>query len=149
VTQIAQAPFPSMLSQPYPSFDPPSSPSLRFIRMNMYWLTSLVFNVATVSLATFARRRTRDVKLELELIRQLRLRDAASESDAAEVSLDESAQSVFVAMGMDTMYRLFQVALVVFLLGHVDAIVKPIGVTFLASVVICGMLYVFRLIGPN
>jgi len=142
---IPQAPVPSMLSQPYPAFDPPSS-SLRVIRMNMYWLTSLVFNISTVFLAMFSRQRTRDVKLGL--IRQLRLRNA-SKSDVMEASIDETAQSVFMAIGMDTMYRLFQVALIVFLLGHVDAIVKPIGVTFLASVVICGMLYIFRVIGMN
>jgi hypothetical protein len=137
-----------MLSQPYPAFEPSSSSSssLRVIRMNMYWLTSLVFNISTVSLAMFARQRTRDVKLKL--IRQLRFR-YESKSDAMEDSLDESAESVFMAMGMDTMYRLFQVALIVFLLGHIDAIVKPIGVTFLTSVVICGMRYILRLIGPN
>lgn len=140
-----QALVPSMLSQAYPAFEPPS-PSLRVIRMNMYWLTSLVFNISTVSLAMFAKQRTRDVKHGL--IRQLRLRNASS-SDAMEGSIDESAQSVFMAIGMDTMYRLFQVALIVFLLGHIDAIVKPIGVPFLASVVICGMLYIFRVIGLN
>jgi hypothetical protein len=138
---IPQAPVPSMLGQPYPAFDPPSS-SLRIIRMNMYWLTSLVFNISTVFLAMFARQRTRDVKLGL--IRQLRLRNA-SKSDAIEVSIDETAQSV----GVDTMYRLFRVALIIFLLGHIDAIVKPIGVTFLASVVICGMLYISRVFGLN
>jgi len=141
---IPQAPVPSMLSQPYPTFELPSPP--RVIRMNMYWMTSLVFNISTVSLAMFARQRTRDVKLEL--IRQLRL-PHASKGDAMEVSFDERAQSVFTAVGMDTMYRLFQVALIVFLLGHIDAIVKPIGVTFLASVVVGGMLYIFRAFGLN
>ena len=141
---IPQAPVPSTLSQSYSTFELPSAP--RVIRMNMYWMTSLVFNISTVSLAVFARQRTRDVKFSL--IRQLRFRDA-SKSDVTGVSFDEHAQSVFTAVGMDTMYRLFQVALIVFLLGHIDAIVKPIGVTFLASVVVCGMLYIFRVIGLN
>ena len=142
---IPQAPVPSMLSQPYPAFE--LSSSLRFIRMNMYWMTSLVFNISTVSLATFARQRTRDVKLRL--VRQLRLRNAPKNDTAVEVPFDERPQSVFMALGMDTMYRLFQVALIIFLLGHIDAIVKPLGVIFLASVIVCGMLYVFRVIGLN
>jgi len=141
---IPQAPIPSTLSQPYTTFELPSPP--RVIRMNMYWMTSLVFNISTVSLAMFGRQRARDVKLRL--IRQLRLRNG-SKSDAMGVPFDERAQSVFTAVGMDTMYRLFQVALIVFLLGHIDAIVKPIGVTFLASVIIGGMLYIFRVIGLN
>ena len=63
------------------------------------------------------------------------------------VSRDECVQCFYISLLIDTTYRLFQVALVVFLLGHLDAIVHPIGVIYLASIVACGMLYIFRVIG--
>jgi Family of unknown function (DUF6535) len=143
---IPQDPLPSMLSQP--DFGSELSPS-RVLRMNMYWIATLVFTISTVSLAMLSRQRTRDVKLGL--IRQRRLDSQASKSAAMPTrgSLDESVQGFYISMVIDTMYRLFQVGLVVFLFGHIDAIVHPMGVAGLASIVACGMLYIFRVIGPT
>ena len=139
-----QAPVPSMLSHPYP-VAPEPSPLSRVIRMNMFWIISLVFNISTVSLAMLARQRTRD--LQLRLIRQQF--GHASKSTSTGDSFDEHVQGFYMSMAIDTMYRLFQVALVMFLLGHIDAIVHPISATFLSLVFVCGMLYIFRIIGPT
>lgn len=114
----------------------------------MYWIATLVFTISTVTLAMLSRQRTREMKLGL--IRQ-QVGDEASKGPAmtAGVSLDEIFQGFYMCLAIDTMYRLFQVALVVFLFGHVDAIVYPVGVVFLASIVGCGTLYIFRVIGPT
>jgi hypothetical protein len=116
--------------------------------MNMYWIATLVFTISTVFLAMLSRQRTRDVKVGL--IRQ-QLGDHATKSSAiaTEVSLDECVQGVYMSLVIDTMYRLFQVALVLFLFGHVDAVVAPIGLTCLASIVACGTLYIFRVFVPT
>jgi hypothetical protein len=129
-----------MLSQPYFGSDPS-----RVIRMNMYWIATLVFTISTVSLAVLSRPRAREVKLGL--IRQQAGGHASkSPATAAGVSPDESIQGFCMSMVIDTMYRLFQVALVMFLLGHIDAIVRPIGIVYLSSIVACGTLYIFRVI---
>ena len=114
----------------------------------MYWIATLVFTISTVTLAIVSRQRTRDVKLEL-IRQQIDGHASKSAAMAAGVSPDETVQGFYMSLLIDTMYRLFQVALVVFLLGHLDAIVHPIGVIYLASIVACGMLYVFRVIGPT
>ena len=114
----------------------------------MYWIATLVFTITTVSLAILSRLRSREVKLGL--VRQQAGGHASkSPATAAGVSPDERIQGFCMSLVIDTMYRLFQVALVVFLLGHLDAIVRPIGVVYLASIVACGTLYIFRVIGPT
>ena len=47
----------------------------------------------------------------------------------------------------DAMYRLFQVSLVIFFLGHVDNVLTPIGVPAFVPVTIFGLLYVLGVIG--
>jgi Family of unknown function (DUF6535) len=142
-SMIPQAPAPSMLSQPYTGSD-----LSRVLRMNIYWITTLVFTISTVSLAILSRLKAREEKLGL--IRQQAGGQASkSPATAAGVSPDERIRGFCMSMVIDTMYRLFQVALVVFLLGHVDAIVRPIGVVYLSSIVACGTLYIFRIIGPT
>jgi hypothetical protein len=42
---------------------------------------------------------------------------------------------------MELMYKLFQVALIILLLGYIDAIFVPVGVPVLAVVVIWGLYY--------
>jgi len=113
--------------------------------MNMYWIATLVFTISTLSLAMLSRQRTREVKHGL--IRQHVGHASKSPAMAADVSLDESAQGLYMSLAIDTIYRLFQVALILFLLGHVDVIILPIGVVYLASIVACGTLYIFRVIG--
>jgi hypothetical protein len=53
-----------------------------------------------------------------------------------------------LAAAIDAMYRLFQVALVLVLLAHIDAIVISVGVDILVPIVVFGLLYVFGVIGP-
>ena len=109
--------------------------------MNAYWVTSLVFSVSAVVLAMLGKHMIRDCKDRLPLRRHLKGPPTRS-------LLDGSVEGLAMFAATDTMYRLFQVALVLVLLGHIDALVIAIGVTILVPIVGCGVLYVFGFIGP-
>ncbi|KAI9507938.1 hypothetical protein F5148DRAFT_1149384 [Russula earlei] len=141
-TLAAQTPTPSILSSACSTLNSPLS---HVIRMNMYWATGLVFSVSAVFLAMFAKQRVRDHRRALVLQRDAH----PPESTPTRNSSVDPVQAWSISVAMDSMYRLFQVALIVFLLGHFDAIVVPIGVTVFAPIVVCGMFYVFGVIGPG
>jgi hypothetical protein len=124
---------------PPPIFDMSSS---RIVRLNVYWVTSLVFSISAVVLAMLGKHMVRDCKDSLALRRHLKPPPTRS-------LWDGSAQGLAMFAATDTMYRLFQVALILVLLGHIDALVISIGLTVFAPIVGCGVLYVFGFIGPS
>ncbi|KAI0244983.1 hypothetical protein BJV78DRAFT_250618 [Lactifluus subvellereus] len=129
----------SMPHPAYPAIDP--SPS-RVIRLNVCWIASLAFSLTAALLATLGESSIRDLKCRLVVRRYApSLRSARIRSTLID------RVKWYTSDGMDMMYRSFQVALVIFLLGHVDAIVMPVGVTVLAPIVIGGLNYVFGVFG--
>ncbi|KAH9956100.1 hypothetical protein BC827DRAFT_1234068 [Russula dissimulans] len=125
----------------------PDSLSSRVIRMNMYWVTGLIFGISAVYLAIVGKQTIRDHRSTLEHQRDACVpkRARAPNWDYSLAAGDLEAWSVFAAT--DAMYRLFQVSLVIFFLGHVDKLVTPIGVPVFAPVAIFGILYVLGVIG--
>ncbi|KAH9956098.1 hypothetical protein BC827DRAFT_1378765 [Russula dissimulans] len=125
----------------------PDSLSSRIVRMNMYWVTGLIFSISAVFLAIVGKQTIRDHRSTLEHQRDARApkRARAPNRDYSLAAGDLEAWSVFAAT--DAMYRLFQVSLVIFFLGHVDKLVTPIGVPAFAPVAIFGILYVLGVIG--
>ncbi len=101
---------------------------------NVYWITSFVFGLSAIFFAVLVKQMIRDHKVVLQ-----RMQD----------SLNGDAEAWFMSKEMDTIYRLFQVSLVVFLLGHVNSFLCPVGATIFIPTVICGLLYVFGTIGPT
>ena len=139
-----QSPVPSPSPSPLDQIDLPSmfdESSSRIVRMNVYWVTSLVFSVSAVVLAMLGKHMVRDYRDRLALRRHLKGQPIRS-------LWDGSVQGLAMFATTDTMYRLFQVALVLVLLGHIDALVISIGVNVLAPIVGFGVLYVFGFIGP-
>jgi hypothetical protein len=139
------APVPSASPSPLDQLDP--SPifdvcSSRIVRMNVYWITGLVFSVSAVVLAMLGKHMIRDCRDRLALRRHIKAPPIRS-------LWDGTAQGLAMFAATDTMYRLFQVALVLVLLGHIDALVISVGVTVFAPIVGCGVLYVFGFIGPS
>jgi hypothetical protein len=108
--------------------------------MNVYWVTSLVFSVSAVVLAMLGKHMICDCRDRLALRRHLKAPPVRS-------LWDGSAQGLAMFAAADTMYRLFQVALVLVLMGNIDALVISIGITVFAPIVGCGVLYVFGFIG--
>jgi len=142
-----QAPVPSASPSPLDQIHPPPPPifdlcSSRIVRMNVYWVTSLVFSVSAIVLAMLGKHMIRDCKDRLALRRHIKGPPIRS-------LLDGSVQGLAMFATTDTMYRLFQVALVLVLLGHIDSLVISVGVTVFAPIVGCGVLYVFGFIGPH
>jgi hypothetical protein len=137
------APLPSASPGPLDHFDPPPTfdmCSSRIVRMNVYWVTGLVFSVSAVVLAMLGKHMIRDCRDRLALRRHIKATPIRS-------LWDGTAQGLAMFAATDTMYRLFQVALVLVLLGHIDALVISVGVTVFAPIVGCGVLYVFGFIG--
>jgi hypothetical protein len=108
--------------------------------MNVYWVASLVFGVSAVVLAMLGKHMVRDCRERLALRRH-------SKGPPIRSFWDGSVQGLAMFAATDTMYRLFQVALVLVLLGHIDAVVISVGVRVFAPIVGCGVLYVFGFIG--
>ena len=132
------SPSPLDLIDPPPTFDLCSS---RIVRMNVYWITGLVFSVSAVVLAMLGKHMIRDCRDKLALRRHIKGPPIRS-------LWDGTAQGLAMFAATDTMYRLFQVALILVLLGHIDALVISVGITVFAPIVVCGVLYVFGFIGP-
>ncbi|KAI0274153.1 hypothetical protein BGY98DRAFT_995807 [Russula aff. rugulosa BPL654] len=138
-SMAAPQPLPLDRIGPPPIFDVYSS---RIVRMNVYWVTSLVFSVSAVVLAMLGKHMIRESRDRLALRGQLKPAPIHS-------PLDGSAQGLAMFAATDTMYRLFQVALVLVLVGHIDTLVISVGVTVFAPIVGYGVLYVFGFIGPH
>jgi hypothetical protein len=139
------APVPSASPSPLDQIGPPpifdDVYSSRIVRMNVYWITSLVFSASAVVLAMLGKHMIRDCRDRLALRRHVK-------GPSVRSFWDGSVQGLAMFAATDTMYRLFQVALVLVLLGHIDALVISVGLTVFAPIVGCGMLYVFGFIGP-
>jgi hypothetical protein len=123
----------------YPAID--SSPS-RVIRLNVCWIAGLAFSLTAALIATLGRQSIRDLRHRL-VLRQcgLSLRSARIRSTLIE------RVEWYTSDAMDVMYRSFQVALVIFFLGHVDAFVAPVSLIVLAPVVVGGLHYVLSVFG--
>lgn len=109
--------------------------------MNVYWVTSLVFSVSAVVLAMLGKHMIRECRDKLALRRH-------TKGPPIRSLWDGSVQGLAMFAATDTMYRLFQVALILVLLGHIDTLVISVGISIFAPIVGCGVLYVFGFIGP-
>lgn len=109
--------------------------------MNVYWVTSLVFSVSAVVLAMLGKHMIRECRDKLALRRHIK-------GPPIQSLWDGSVQGLAMFAATDTMYRLFQVALVLVLLGHIDTLVISVGISIFAPIVGFGVLYVFGFIGP-
>lgn len=115
----------------------------RIFRLNMYWITSFVFSVTAIVLAMLGKHLLRE--------HRDRLVHRLPQTDVDKVIgrfSGGSVRGVVVAGATDTMYRLFQVALILVLLGHIDAIVISAGLDVLIPTVVGGLLYTFGFIAP-
>jgi hypothetical protein len=133
-TAAPQAPVPSL--PPGLNFQTGSldmSP-LSILRSNMYWITSFMFSGNAIVLALLGKQMIRHRKESLPK------------------GLSPVPPGLFhsfvAAAAADTMYRLFQVALVLVLLGHIDAIVVPAGLDVFVPTLVGGLLYTFGIISP-
>lgn len=138
-----RAPLPSMSSIPFRALDLSLS---HVLRMNMYPGTSLVFSLCAVSFATLGKWRIHDHRRELVVQRHGR----GNPLDGARIldpKWNEFMQGWYTYAIAEPMYRAFQVALVTFLLGLLDALVISLGVTVFAPILICGFLYTLGVIG--
>ncbi|KAI9458123.1 hypothetical protein BJY52DRAFT_1269811 [Lactarius psammicola] len=120
--------------------DPALAPSgFDLLWVNVYWVTSLVFGLSTISIAVFAKvlikQKIRDHRTVL------RHHGRPLEKARMHEFLDGDAEAWFMHEATDTTYRLLQVSLVVFLLGHIDSFLFPLGATVFIPTVICGLLY--------
>ena len=141
----AAPPAPSASPSPLDRIGPPPTFDLcssRIVRMNVYWVTGLVFSFSAVILAMLGKHMIRDCRDRLALRRHIK-------GPPIRNLLDGSVQGLAMFAATDTMYRLFQVALILVLLGHIDSLVISVGVTVFAPIVGCGVLYVFGFIGPR
>jgi hypothetical protein len=129
-------PLPSMLAFQAPTFDV-SLP--RVLRMNVYWFTCLVFSCSAFFLSMFGKRIIRERRYGLALRKGTRTHRLSS----------DYFHRFAVSKAMDSIFRLFQVALVVLLLAHVDTIVVSIDLNFFIPIIVCALLYVFGFIGPS
>ncbi|KAI9458124.1 hypothetical protein BJY52DRAFT_1186920 [Lactarius psammicola] len=108
---------------------------------NAYWITSLVFGLSAISIAVLVKSKIQEHKIVLQC------RGQSLEKALVQESLDGGAEAWYMSEATDTMYRLLQVTFVVFLLGHVNSFLYPLGATIFIPTVIWCLLYVFGAIG--
>jgi len=119
-----------------PTFD--MSPPV--LRMNVYWLTCLVFTGSAFFLAMFSKQIIRDRRKTLGALRSSTLSLSCT---------NEYFHTIAVSRTMDSIFRLFQVALVLHIVAHIDSMVISVNPNVFAPIVLCGLLYVFGFIGPT
>ncbi|KAH9993101.1 hypothetical protein BJV77DRAFT_1000217 [Russula vinacea] len=134
-TAAPQAPVPSVPPSLFYQTSAFDMLPFRILRLNMYWITSFVFSVTAIVLAMLGKHLLRE--------HRDRLVHRLPQTDVDKVIGRFSGGSV-----RDTMYRLFQVALILVLLGHIDAIVISAGLDVLIPTVVGGLLYTFGFIAP-
>src|SRR5229473_6571427 len=96
-----QAPVPSASPTPLDYINPPPTfdeSSSRVVRMNVYWVTSLVFSVSAVILAMLGKHMIRECRDEHALRRHLKGSPTRS-------LWDGSVQGLAMYAASDTMYR--------------------------------------------
>ncbi|KAI9429363.1 hypothetical protein H4582DRAFT_273442 [Lactarius indigo] len=108
-----------------------ASSGLDLLWANTYWTTSLVFGLSAVFIAVLIKKKSWDYRVAIQHRGQPPL----------------EAQIQELVKGTYTMYRLFQVFLVVFPLGHASYL-YPLGARIFIPTVVSGLLYVFGVIGP-
>lgn len=114
--------------------------SFRIVRLNVYWFTCLVFSGSAFFLSMFGKQVIRDRRDRLVTL---------SKGTRGQRFTNESFHGYAVSGAMDSIFRLFQVALVLLLVAHIDAIVISVGPNIFAPIVIFGLFYVFGFIGPS
>jgi Family of unknown function (DUF6535) len=130
-------PRPSVTSIPCPTHPVIDPSQFSVIWANLFWIASLAFSLFAVGRAAAGIQLVRHYKHTPILHGQF-LKSAHNRSS----SVDRVLCSI--ASRMDVMYKSFQVALIILLLGYIDAIFVPVGVKVFAVVFIGGLFYVFR-----
>ncbi len=135
VSPVPHAPDPALAS---PVF------FLGLLWANVYWYTSLVFSFGAIFFAVIVKQNARYRRVVL----QRHGRPSVNLRARMQESFDEDAEAWLVSVMTDAMNRLFHVSFVVFLLGHVDSPLCPVGAMIFIPTVICSLLYVLGTIGP-
>ncbi|KAH9967797.1 hypothetical protein BJV74DRAFT_868778 [Russula compacta] len=125
-----QAPLPSISSIPFLALD----------------LSLLVFSLCAASFAILGKWRIHDHRRELVVQRYGR-GNPLNDSRILDPKWNEFMQGWYTYAIAEPMYRAFQVALLIFLLGLLDVLVISLGVTVFAPILICGVLYTLGVIG--
>ena len=116
------------------------------IQLNVYWIAAILFTLPTVYIAMLLKQKTRDHRHRL--VFQRLVHPPPFKSARIRDSPDERIQDLYV-MAADTMYRLFLVGLVLFLLGFVHDVLTPISSTVGTLIIVWGMFYAFSVIGRS
>lgn len=131
--------IPPPVAIPYTS-DPVLSPSGSCLeQVVVYWLTGLVFCLSAMFMAIFFKQIIRSHRVDLQSHSQLWEKAKAQWSDADADCWNGA---------MDLMYRLFQVSLIVLIIGHVNFFIFPVSPMVFVPAVIYGLVYVFNM-GPT
>ena len=122
--------------------NPPLAPSGSSLLWTIvYWATSLFFGLFAIFVAVIVKKVIRDYKAVLQP------RGRPLEKTRTQESLDHGdVVAWFIPVATDTMYRNYQVSLVVLLLGVLNFFLCPVGATIFVPTVILGLYYVF---GPS
>jgi hypothetical protein len=105
----------------------------------VYWLIGLVFCLTALFIAIILKQKIRGHRVVLQSHSRPR------EKAKVQESFDRDAEAWNV--GMDAMYRHFQVSLIVLIIGHVNFFLFPVSPTIFTPAVICGVVYIFDAIG--
>jgi nitrate reductase gamma subunit len=115
--------------------DPALSPSGSSLqRAIVYWLIGLVFAFSAIFIAIIVKQKMRGHRVVLQS-------DSRPwEKAKIQELLDGDVEMSSIAM--DTMYRLFQVSIVILLLGHANFFLFPVGYTIFIPTVLFGLIYI-------
>ncbi|KAH8984550.1 hypothetical protein EDB86DRAFT_2744490, partial [Lactarius hatsudake] len=142
VSSIAsQVSIPSASPPPYPNFSPSSSD----VRVNAYWLMSLVFSISAALLATLVQQWVRDYMHVFQRysnpLKSARLRQY----------LYEGAEGWYMPVVAESVPGLVHVSLFLFFLGLGDSLLAvhtTVAVTTIVPITVCGLLYVLTMFAP-
>ena len=125
---------------PTPYADPVLSPSgSDLLRAVVYWIAGLNFCLTATFMAIFIKQRMQSYRVVLQSHSQPR------EKAKAQEAFDRHALVWNVAT--DSMYRHFQVSLVIFIIGHVNFFFFPVSPIVFVPAVVYGIAYVFNVVG--
>ena len=114
--------------------DPTLSPSGSSLQQAIvFWTTGLGFACSAIFVAIFVQQKMRGHRVVLQ--------SHSQPWEKAEVRESLHGDAWYVET--DTMYQLFQVSLVILILGHINFFLFPVGPTIFAVAVVLSLLYVF------
>lgn len=116
------------------------------LQENLYWGTSIVLGLTTITVTVVIKTIIWDHRAVLQCHGRpgpARMQESLTEEEM------KTFLSCFRSVATDSMYRLSQVFLVVLFFGNANFFLFPVDPTILIPTVICGLIYVFDVIGPT